>query len=113
MMMNSISNLSRTGAALLLLLVAVACGYNGDGHPGVSNARLTGEELLPVNLGTAGNYVILAKAGISTVPTSDITGGLGVSPAAASSITGFALTLDSSNVLSTSSQVTGSVYAAD
>jgi hypothetical protein len=47
------------------------------------------------------------------VPTSDITGNLGVSPAAATSITGFALSLDASNVFSTSTQVTGRVYAAD
>src|ERR1035437_222016 len=33
-----------------------------------------------VNLGTAGNFVILAKSGISTVPTSAITGDIGVSP---------------------------------
>lgn len=68
---------------------------------------------LPVNLGTAGNFVILAKSGISTVPTSAITGNLGVSPAAASFITGFALNVDASNVFSTSTQVTGKVYAAN
>jgi hypothetical protein len=66
-----------------------------------------------VNLGTAGDYAILAQSGISTVPTSAITGNLGVSPAAAASITGFALTADSTNVFSTSPQVTGKVYAAD
>jgi hypothetical protein len=69
--------------------------------------------VLPVDLASAANYVILAKSGISTVPTSAVTGDLGVSPAAASSITGFALTMDSTNVFSTSSQVTGKVYAAD
>ena len=68
---------------------------------------------LPVNLGTAGNFVILAKSGISTVPTSAITGNIGVSPAAATFITGFSLTADASNVFSTSPQVTGKVYAAD
>jgi hypothetical protein len=67
----------------------------------------------PVNLGAAGSYAILAKSGISTVPTSAVTGNLGVSPAAATSITGFSLTLDSTNVFSTSLQVTGKVYAAD
>ncbi len=66
-----------------------------------------------MNLRTAGNYVILAKSGISTVPPSAITGDLGVSPAAATYITGFSLTPDASNVFSTSSQVTGSVYASD
>jgi hypothetical protein len=68
---------------------------------------------VPVDLGVAENYVILAKAGISTVPTSAVTGNLGVSPAAASYITGFSLTADSTNVFSMSPQVTGQVYAAD
>ncbi len=67
---------------------------------------------LPVQLGMAGNFVILAKTGISTVPTSAITGNLGLSPAAASYITGFSLTADSTNVFSTSPQVTGRVYAS-
>lgn len=68
---------------------------------------------LPVHLGTAVSFVILAKSRISTVPTSAITGNLGISPAAASYITGFGLTADSTNTFSTSPQVTGKVYAAD
>ena len=68
---------------------------------------------LPVDLGTAGGFAILAKAGISTVPTSAITGDIGLSPAAASFITGFSLTADATNVFATSPQVTGRVYAAD
>jgi len=64
-----------------------------------------------VNLGTAGNYAILAKSGISSVPNSVITGDIGVSPAAATYITGFSLTADHTNEFSTSTQVTGKVYA--
>lgn len=45
--------------------------------------------------------------------TSAITGDIGISPAAATYITGFSLILDSSNVFSTASQVVGSVFAAD
>ena len=67
----------------------------------------------PVVLGTAGNYVILAKTGISNVPTSAITGDLGLSPAAASFLTGWALVADSTNIFATSAQVTGKVYAAN
>jgi hypothetical protein len=67
----------------------------------------------PVNLGTAGGFAILAMSGISTVPTSAITGNLGISPAAATAVTGFALTLDASNLFSTSTQVIGRVFAAD
>src|SRR5580692_5759082 len=66
----------------------------------------------PVNLGTAGNYVILAKSAISNVPTSAVTGNIGISPAAATYITGFSpLTMDSTNEFSISSQVVGKVYA--
>jgi hypothetical protein len=67
----------------------------------------------PVNLGSAINYVILAKSGISNVPTSAITGNLGLSPAAASFITGFSLNLPAGGTYSSSAQVTGNIYASD
>jgi hypothetical protein len=84
----------------------------------------------PVALGFAGNFRILSKAGISTVPLSVIStlrpsspyllihlspsaGDIGVSPAAASSITGFSLLLAPGGTFSLSAQVTGKVYAAD
>ncbi len=91
-------------------------GHPGDGSS-QQEASTTGDgsagSPLAVNLGTAGNYVVLAKSGISTVPTSTITGDLGLSPSAATYITGFSLTADSTNVFSTSPQVTGHVYASD
>jgi hypothetical protein len=65
----------------------------------------------PVLLGAAGSYVVLAKSAISNVPTSAITGNVAVSPAAASYITGFALT--KAGTKWTSPQVTGGVFAAD
>jgi len=65
-----------------------------------------------VNLGTAANYAMFGKAGVTNVPTSATTGNVG-SAAAASTITGFALVADSTNVFSTSTQVTGKVYAVD
>jgi len=67
----------------------------------------------PVNLGTAGNFVILAKTAVSTTGTTAVVGNIGVSPAAASYITGFSLIADATNTFSTSSLVTGSIYAAD
>jgi hypothetical protein len=67
----------------------------------------------PVDLGTAGNYVILSKSGISSSPASTVTGDIGVSPIDATAITGFSLIMDGSGTFSTSSQVTGKVYAAD
>ena len=66
-----------------------------------------------VNLGAAANFVILAETGISTVPASAITGNIGVSPAAATYITMFSPTLDASGVFSTSTQVTGEIFASD
>jgi hypothetical protein len=65
----------------------------------------------PVNLGTAGNFVILAKTGISTTGPTSIVGDLGLSPAAASYITGFGLTLSAGGPFSTSALVAGKVYA--
>ena len=81
--------------------------------PGAGTGTGAGHGPAPVVLGTAGNYVILAKSGISNVPTSAITGNLGLSPAAASAITEFPLTLDASGTFATTPQVTGNVYAAD
>eukprot|EP00445_Apocalathium_hangoei_P091621 CAMPEP_0204245916 /NCGR_PEP_ID=MMETSP0361-20130328/97876_1 /ASSEMBLY_ACC=CAM_ASM_000343 /TAXON_ID=268821 /ORGANISM="Scrippsiella Hangoei, Strain SHTV-5" /LENGTH=435 /DNA_ID=CAMNT_0051219127 /DNA_START=45 /DNA_END=1353 /DNA_ORIENTATION=- len=64
-----------------------------------------------VDLGTAANYAILTKTGISTVPSSSITGNIGVSPAAGTYMTGFSFTADSSAEFSRSSQVTGRAFA--
>lgn len=66
-----------------------------------------------VNLGTAGNFVILSKTGVSTTGTTAVVGDIGVSPVPASYITGFSLIADSTNTFSTSSVVTGKLYAAD
>jgi hypothetical protein len=66
---------------------------------------------LPVLLRSAGDYAILAQSAITNVPTSRITGDLGISPAAASSITGFPLTRQGTQW--TAPEVLGSVFAAD
>lgn len=68
---------------------------------------------LPVALRTSGSFVMLAKSAISTVPTSAITGDIAVSPAAATYITGFSLTANSTNTFATSPQITGKAYAAN
>jgi len=64
-----------------------------------------------VNLGSAGDYVILAKTSINNNSTSAITGDLGLSPAATSYITGLSLT--DFTGYATSAQITGKVFAAD
>ena len=67
--------------------------------------------LAAVDLGAAGNYLILAKSAISNISTSAFTGDLGLSPAATSYITGLSLT--DATGYATSAQVTGKIYAAD
>lgn len=66
-----------------------------------------------INLGSAGDFTILTKAGISTTGVTSVGGDIGVSPAAATSITGFGLIMDSNNQSSHTPAVTGKVYAAD
>ncbi|MDB5258944.1 MAG: hypothetical protein JWO73_152 [Candidatus Taylorbacteria bacterium] len=66
-----------------------------------------------VNLGSAGNFAILTKSGISNTGSTAITGNIGVSPAAATYITGFGVGLSSDSTFSTSPIVVGKVYAAD
>src|SRR4051812_9431026 len=115
---NSKSRLSKTGAAFLLLLsVPAACGDSTpatatDGGNKTDGSNNVGPGV-PLSLGMAGGYAILAKSAISTVPTSAVTGNVGVSPAAATFITGFSLIADATNVFSSSPQVTGKVYASD
>lgn len=74
----------------------------------------------PVDLGGtedgAANYVLLAKTSITNVTGSTITGGdVGLSPAAASFITGMSLVMDPSGAYATSVSLTspGKVLAAD
>jgi hypothetical protein len=93
---------------LLLLAMLVIALTLGAGQ----TARATAGPA-SVDLGAAAHFAILTKTGITNVPTSAITGDLGVSPIAASAITGFSLVADSTNVFSRSSQVTGKIYAAN
>ena len=97
-------------AIVAILVVGLGAGYvlltgNGLGGGGAGPAV--------VKLRSASDFVILAKSGVSTTGTSSIVGDVGVSPAAASFITGFGLTMDASNEFSTSALVDGRVYAAD
>lgn len=66
-----------------------------------------------VPLGTAGDFVLLSKAGISTTGATAITGDVGVSPIALSGVTGFDVTLDASETFAISDLVTGRIYAAN
>ena len=64
-----------------------------------------------MDLGTAGNFAVLTKTGVTTTGTTLVISHMGTSPIAQTSLTGFALTLIGDH--STSSMVTGNVYAAD
>jgi hypothetical protein len=110
-------------SAMLLVTVVTGCG-GGSGAVLGSAANPTtagagtgsggaGKGPSPVVLGAAGSYVILAKAAISSTGVTAITGDVGLSPAAASFITGFSLVADATNVFSTSPLVTGQLFAAD
>jgi hypothetical protein len=72
-----------------------------------------GKKEAKVELMSAGNYAILAKTGISTVPNSVIKGDIAVSPAAAIAMTDFTLALDSTGTFSTSDQIMGKAFAVD
>jgi hypothetical protein len=61
------------------------------------------QPLAPVNLGSAGAFAVLAGSMITNVPTSAITGHVGLSPAAGSNIAAGLTTV----------QVTGNIYVVD
>ena len=121
-MKNSNGHVQMGYVAFLLAALVAGCTPGGLGLTDTSTgggdptsrtmgAKLTGTA--PVNLGASGNFVILAKSGISTVPQSVVTGNIGVSPIARGGITGFSETMDVSNTFSTSRQVVGKLFAAD
>ncbi len=111
-------SLSAAGAAFLLMSLSACGGVDPtsqevqgsaalanalsqkrvDGAPKNRHARTVGAA---VKLGTAGNFVILSKSGITDVYASAITGNVGTSP-----ITGAALLL-------TCGEVTGDIYVVD
>jgi len=115
-MMRSLAlRLKSAGTTVILsfaVFAAAACGgSSSSSHAGPAAVNLGST----TNLAAAGGYVILAKTAITNVTGSSIHGNVGLSPAAASFITGFGLTADASNQFATSPSVAspGRVYAAD
>jgi hypothetical protein len=101
--------------ALLLVAFVAGCGGGGNGTPGAGSGP-TGTVCSGVgcvDLGTASNYVILAKTGASSVPNSVVTGNVGLSPAARGFLTGWSLIPELTDTSFGSAQVTGRLYAAD
>ncbi len=98
-------------APVLLAVLLAACGGGGDGGssialtptaPGAGTGlNGSGRGPAPVNLRTAGSFVILAQSQTTNVPTSAVTGDVGLSPASGAFI-GL-----------TCAQVTGNIYSVD
>lgn len=95
----------RTVLALSLPFFLLAAGCSDDDATTGPSGQTVPEQTTQhetVNLNSSAGFVILAGSLISNVPTSAVTGNIGLSPAARSFITGFGLT-----------EVTGSIYASD
>ena len=67
--------------AAIALAVSILSGFPGQAVFAANPAA--------VNLGSAGNYAVLSKTGISTTGSTSVAGDMGISPAAATYITGF------------------------
>ena len=93
-----------------LALLGAACSDSSGNQNNPPNPNGLGPKA--VSLGTAGDYVILAKSGVSTTGVTAVVGDIGLSPAAASYVTGFALS-SPATTFTTSAQVNGKVWAAD
>ncbi|MDD4970032.1 MAG: ice-binding family protein [Paludibacter sp.] len=66
-----------------------------------------------IDLGGAADFTILSKSEITNTGVTSITGNIGVSPSAATFITGFGLIMDTNNQSSHTPIVSGKVYASD
>src|SRR5450759_5259543 len=104
--------LKRVSPIIAMLLVGLMSGCNKNSVeksllPGMSSETMSaalqqkGGNLATVNLGVAGDFVILSQTGITDNPTSAITGDVG-----SSAISGTA-------ILVTCAEVTGTIYSVD
>jgi hypothetical protein len=98
--MNKLENVFKPLTGLLLAVLVAGCGGGGGGggggNGGASGPPTTagagtgvaggGQGPAPVNLRAAGDFVILAEAAITNVPTSPVTGNVGLSPATGAGI---------------------------
>ncbi len=103
-------------SVFMLSFFTVGCVSDATNEESVPTSLLkagaTKNSPASVNLGMAGNYVILSKTGISTTGTTAVTGNIGASPVAATYITGFSLSAPPTTY-STSPLVIGKVFAAN
>jgi hypothetical protein len=90
--MNKFNNAKRIMLPVALMLSALVAGCgSGDGGGGFPRSSVTaagagtgagagGHGPAPVNMGSAANFRILAQSAITNVPTSAVTGNVGLSP---------------------------------
>lgn len=88
--LSSPAGIRPTAALLGAILIALTAG-----HPAAQG-------LAPIDLGSAARFAVLAGSLVSDIPTSAVTGDIGLSPAAGSMITGFG-----------PAEVTGTIYTSD
>jgi len=69
--------------------------------------------LCAVDLGSASDFIILTKAGISNTGSSRIFGDMGVSPVTSTALTGFSMIMDSTAQFTTSAASEGFLFASD
>lgn len=97
-------NTSKNFAIIGILMVAIFSGCTSDQDDSTQKNSINGNQLQPaaaVNLGLAGEFVILSKTGVTNVFQSAVTGDVGSSP-----ITGAAILLECV-------EVTGTIYSVD
>ena len=108
--------------AIALSAIVAGCGGSSGGGGGVSATTNPGSACSGsgcVDLGTAKNYVILAQAAVTYTPvatvssTAKITGNIGVSPVSSPGLSTFAPTLPAAGAASTSTLVSGYLFAPD
>ena len=108
-------------SALFLAVFMTGCGGGSSSTSGSaadsdpSTRGAVSVEAAAVPLGTAANYALLAKTGVATVPSSVVTGNVGLSPAARTFLTGWSLIAEPTDTFFTSAQVVapGKLYAAE
>lgn len=108
--MNKTKNIITTLAIASVVLIA-GCSKDtttapstsgGGGYSNPTVIPIQGVVQATVNLRSSADYIVLAGSLISNVPTSALTGNIGLSPAAGSNITGFG-----------SSEIIGIIYTVD
>jgi Ice-binding-like len=94
-----LKTLSIVPIAVISMLAAGTTAVSAATDPSATNA--VASVRAPVNLGTAGSFAVLTKAGVTNVPTSTISGDVGASP-----ITGAAIRV-------TCPEVAGTIYSVN